>query len=181
MKASARIKVAVVLLAALTCLPGTGWSDDVRIVLPDTGDCFIIEQGGAVRFTSCGDGAVSVPTGNLEMNGNRIVGVGDPAEAQEAATRSYVDGAVGAAGGVPVGYMILGSTTTSPPGYSWVGTLSNPEAWATRAAMPTARSSLAAAQAWDRIYAIGGRTIFGPSAANEEYYPGATFYVHRRD
>jgi hypothetical protein len=59
--------------SVLMFLPMTGWSDDVTIVLPDSADCFVIEQGGQVQFTSCGNGKVGIrkadPATALDVDG----------------------------------------------------------------------------------------------------------------
>jgi N-acetylneuraminic acid mutarotase len=59
-------------------------------------------------------------------------------------------------GDVPSGFMILGSTSTAPPGYTLSGTMVSGNVASSLAPMPTAREELAAATVSGKIYALGG-------------------------
>lgn len=61
-------------------------------------------------------------------------------------------------GGIPPGFMILGETQSSPPGYTFAGlsVTATTDSWAIRTSMPTGRGLLAAAALNNKIYAIGG-------------------------
>jgi N-acetylneuraminic acid mutarotase len=69
-------------------------------------------------------------------------------------------------GDVPSGFMILGSTSTPPPGYTLSGTMVSGNVASSLAPMITARDELAAATVSGTIYAIGG------------YSPGKGPYLH---
>jgi len=59
-------------------------------------------------------------------------------------------------GDVPSGFMILGSTSTAPPGYTLSGTIVSGNVASSLAPMITARDELAVATVSGKIYAIGG-------------------------
>jgi N-acetylneuraminic acid mutarotase len=59
-------------------------------------------------------------------------------------------------GGIPSGFMILGSSSTAPPGYTLSGTVTSGNVASSVAPMPTARYWLAAAPVSEKIYAMGG-------------------------
>ena len=75
-------------------------------------------------------------------------------------------------GGIPSGFMILGSTSTAPPGYTLSGTIVSGNVASSVAPMITAREELGAATVSGKIYAIGG---YNPTAGylevNEVYDP----------
>ena len=75
-----------------------------------------------------------------------------------------------AANGVPVGYSILGDTSTAPAGYSLAEVLKTGDIWTSKASMPTARWSLAASTVNSRIYAIGGISSSGGRSSTVEQY-----------
>ena len=61
--------------------------------------------------------------------------------------------------GVPKGFMVFGSTSEAPAGYSSVGISvisGGSDSWETKAAMPSARKNAAAAAVNGKIYVIGG-------------------------
>ena len=79
------------------------------------------------------------------------------------------DTAGSAANGLPAGFLALGSSAASPPGFTFTGRIL-PMNWQARAPMASARTELGAAAFNGRIYAIAG---YGGaiSSANEEFDP----------
>lgn len=75
-------------------------------------------------------------------------------------------------GGIPSGFMILGSSPIAPPGYTLSGGTSTGNVWFSVAPMPTARSNLAAASASGLIYTIGGTNGFDLNTV-EVYNPSS--------
>src|SRR5687767_7369645 len=83
-------------------------------------------------------------------------------------------------GGVPSGYMILGGTEVSPPGYSYSGISLNATPWSAASPMLVARVDLAAASVNGRIYAIGGYNYnAGYLSSVEEYFPESDTWTFR--
>ncbi|MEW6747660.1 MAG: kelch repeat-containing protein [Planctomycetota bacterium] len=75
--------------------------------------------------------------------------------------------------GVPSGFSILGTTATSPPGFTFTGSLYLAQQWAAKEPMLTARYGLAAAAPGNgKIYVLGGWNGVTLST-NEEYDPAA--------
>ena len=105
--------------------------------------------------------------GNQTVNGNLILGNGGGVQ--------FADGSVQATaslgGGVPSGYMIMGTTPAAPPGFMPSGTVNVGNTWSTMAPMLTARSDLAAAAVNGKIYAIGGSSGSFTLSAVEVYDP----------
>ena len=105
--------------------------------------------------------------GNQTVNGNLILGNGGGVQ--------FADGSIQATaslgGGVPSGYMIMGTTPAAPPGFMPSGTVNVGNTWSTMAPMLTARSDLAAAAVNGKIYAIGGSSGSFTLSAVEVYDP----------
>jgi N-acetylneuraminic acid mutarotase len=145
-------------VTAGTDLTGGGTSGNVTLNLDTTkvpqlatANTFAATQtvNGLVAITGSGNG-VQFPDGTLQTT---------------AATGG---------GGVPSGFMILGSTSTAPPGYTLSGTMVSGNVASSLAPMPTARSELGVATVAGKIYAIGGyNPIFqgGYLNVNEVYDP----------
>jgi len=104
------------------------------------------------------------------VNGNLILGNGGGVQ--------FADGSVQATaslgGGVPSGYMIMGTTPAAPPGFMPSGTVNVGNTWSTMAPMLTARSDLAAAAVNGKIYAIGGANSSGINLSTVEVYDPST-------
>ena len=106
------------------------------------------------------------------VNGNLILGAGGAIQFADG-TRQTSAGS-GGSGGVPTGFMIVGSSPVPPAGYTLAGSMSSGNLWSSMAAMPSAREGLSAVSLNGKIYAIGG---YGPSGvaglvnANEVYDP----------
>jgi len=113
----------------------------------------------------------SSPEEKLEVQGNiKVASTGNGIIFPDASKQTTAASGTG----VPPGYMILGHTPTPPPGYTYVYVLQKDNEWTPRAAMPTGRRSLAAAEAGGKIYAIGGlSSATSCETANEEYDPVA--------
>lgn len=143
-------------------------------------------QGNAQGCTADGLGTHTAAT-TLDMNANTISNLADPAAAQDATTKTYVDtGVQGAkdyadAQGVPAGHLSLSTSPVSPSGYTFVGNLHTPELWGTRTAMPTARYQLAAAAIDGILYAVGGYNGSNSQATNEAYTPQRVLYLHQKN
>ncbi len=76
-----------------------------------------------------------------------------------------------AAGSVPTGYCLLGTTSTPPSGYTYIGNFPAARGWwTTRANMPTPRYEQSAAAVNGKIYVMGGWSGM-LEAVNEEYDP----------
>ena len=92
-------------------------------VIVGNGSNFVVETGGTLR-TSLGLGTGDTPTFNgAAMGSAAITGVADPSNAQDAATKAYVDGLVGAGSitqalgaGTGSGTVSLGSQTLTIAG-----------------------------------------------------------------
>ncbi len=101
--------------------------------------------------------------GNIVMGGStstpiyRISNVATPATSTDVATKGYVDGLT-AGGGIPSGYMILGSaTSTAPSGYTAAGTFMSAPFWKQRSSATYPNEMIAATTGLDgNIYVIGG-------------------------
>ncbi|MCB9217722.1 MAG: hypothetical protein H6616_17790, partial [Ignavibacteria bacterium] len=76
----------------------------------------------------------------------------------------------GGGGSIPAGYLILGTTSTVPSGFSAAGTIKS-DFWTTRGAMTTARRGAASAVVNNKIYVIGGGDGNTALATNQEYDP----------
>jgi N-acetylneuraminic acid mutarotase len=86
----------------------------------------------------------------------------------------------GGGGGVPPGFMILGSTSTAPSGYAYTAkTFGMPGSWSVKADMPTGRFNSAIAVVNNKIYVIGGVSGTTVFATNEEYDPATNTWTTR--
>lgn len=62
------------------------------------------------------DGSVPA-TGDFDMDGNQVTGLGAPSSADDAATKDYVDTAVAGASGAPTGAMVMWPLNSNPTGW----------------------------------------------------------------
>jgi hypothetical protein len=74
-------------------------------------------------------------------------------------------------GGVPSGFMILGSSSTAPPGYTLSGTNITGNVSSPASSLHQARAGLAAATMSGKLYAIGGAGTSGVLNSIEVYDP----------
>lgn len=88
----------------------------------------------------------------------------------------YAIQAATALNGVPTGTVILGTTTTTPAGYTWLGNeLSS--AWNTRAPMTTARQLHGACAAQGRLFVVAGLANSSPIGSTEFYTPATNAWT----
>lgn len=72
-------------------------------------------------------------------------------------------------GGVPAGYMIIGTTPTAPAGFTHNGKFIESE-WSLSPSLPTSRDGMEAVGIGSKIYVVGGSSGPGaPVATNEEF------------
>jgi N-acetylneuraminic acid mutarotase len=83
-------------------------------------------------------------------------------------------------GGIPSGFMILGSSSTAPPGYTLSGTVTSGNVASSVAPMLTARDQLAAATVSGKIYAIGGYASLLGLKVNEVYDPSTNSWSTKK-
>ena len=105
-------------------------------------------QGAALTTQSNTFAASQTVNGNLILSGNGGIQFADGS--------TQTSAAASAPGGVPSGFMIMGTSPIAPPGYTLAGPMTSGNVWVSMAPMPTARSNLAAATVNGKIYAIGG-------------------------
>ncbi|HLX64694.1 MAG TPA: kelch repeat-containing protein [Planctomycetota bacterium] len=172
---------------------GTGGADwaplstasfDSRYVLK-AGDtmtgALTVQSGPGANVGLTIQGAGVSQTKNLQewSNGASSVASVNPSGVFSSAGIKFADSTqqITAAFSVPTGYMILGTTTTPPNGYSYTGNFigtTSKVAWTGKASMPTARAFLGVASANSLIYAIGGTADNTTGLATNESYDPTT-------
>lgn len=80
----------------------------------------------------------------------------------------------GGGGSIPAGFMIVGTGSTAPTGYTAAGTIEQNGAWTPKASQLTLRTTAAAAEAGGKIYVMGGADNSGNTMATMEEYDPAT-------
>ncbi|MCK4739315.1 MAG: hypothetical protein KAT46_05145, partial [Deltaproteobacteria bacterium] len=145
-------------------------------------------SGGTVTSITAGTGLTG---GAITLSGTVSVDVGTGAnqivQLDASAKLPAVDGSqltnLPSSGGVPTGFMILGTSTTPPTGYTYTGdTMSIPISdgvWTVKADMTTARQRHGVAVVNNKIYVIGGDAGDGSTvySANEEYDPATNSWT----
>lgn len=93
----------------------------------------------------------------------------------------YTWSAPSGGGSVPTGYMILGSTSTPPSGFTLTGnvTLDGTDAWVAKQNMPVTRNDAAVAETGGKIYVFGGDDVGTVYATTHEYDPVTNAWTSR--